>query len=103
MSVIAHEFHLKNRPSGLPVIGNFSLGARELDTPGEGQLLVRNLWLSVDPYMRGRMMDIESYVAPYELDQPMGGGTVGIVEQSRNARFKVGAVVSHDAVGATTR
>ncbi len=77
----ARAWHLVRRPHGVPVDDDFALVAHELDAPGAGQVLIRNTALSVDPYMRGRMNDAKSYVAPFELDRPMDGGAVGVVEQ----------------------
>src|SRR5437868_14934605 len=72
-------WHLKSRPSGMPTQENFEL--RELDLPPlqDGQVHVRNLWMSVDPYMRGRMNDVKSYVPPFQIDAPLDGGAVGEV------------------------
>jgi NADPH-dependent curcumin reductase CurA len=67
----------------------------ELPDPGPGQLLVRNGWMSVDPYMRGRMNDAESYVPPFKLDAPLEGGAVGEVVASVDERFKPGQWVLH--------
>jgi NADPH-dependent curcumin reductase CurA len=97
MSVAAREIHLKSRPSGLPAPENFELTERRLPTPGEGQLLVRTLFMSVDPYMRGRMIDRQSYIPPFQLGEALDGAAVGIVEQSRDAGFKPGELVSHFA------
>src|SRR6185436_9816601 len=77
----SHEWHLTRRPHGAPVDEDFSLVEVELPEPGEGQVLVRNTFLSVDPYMRGRMNDGKSYVPPFQLDQPMDGQAVGVVEE----------------------
>jgi NADPH-dependent curcumin reductase CurA len=95
MPVTAREIHLKSRPSGMPGPENFDFLERPLADPADGQLLVRNLWMSVDPYMRGRMTDRPSYIAPFQLGQPLEGAAVGIVEQSRDARFKPGDAVTH--------
>ncbi|MBS0283158.1 MAG: NADP-dependent oxidoreductase, partial [Proteobacteria bacterium] len=74
---------LKSRPRGVPGDDNFAL----LDLPsaplGEGQVRVANRWLSVDPYMRGRMNDVKSYVPPFALGEPMQGGAIGEVVESR--------------------
>ena len=67
------------RPVGEPKPSDFEIAERELGAPGEGQLLVRNRFMSVDPYMRGRMNDAKSYAAPYELGKAMYGGAVGEV------------------------
>jgi NADPH-dependent curcumin reductase CurA len=70
-------WHLKSRPEGLPAADNFELKEVELPAIGDGQLRVRNLWLSVDPYMRGRMNESKSYIPPFQLDSPMEGGAIG--------------------------
>jgi NADPH-dependent curcumin reductase CurA len=77
--VRSREIRLARRPVGEPVPEDFELAERELGEPGEGRLLVRNLFMSVDPYMRGRMNDAKSYVPPYELGKVMYGGAVGEV------------------------
>jgi len=90
-------WHLMSRPQGLPTPDNFAL--KEFDPPplGDGQLRVRNLWLSVDPYMRGRMNDVKSYVPPFQLGAPMDGGAVGEVVESKAAGFSPGDRVQHMA------
>ena len=67
----------------------------EIPDPGEGELVVRNAFVSVDPYMRGRMNDVKSYVPPFALGEPLTGGAVGQVIASRNERFAEGAWVVH--------
>ncbi|HEX8380082.1 MAG TPA: NADP-dependent oxidoreductase [Allosphingosinicella sp.] len=86
---------LKSRPRGLPDMGNFEL--RELESPelGEGMVRVRNSWLSVDPYMRGRMNDVKSYVPPFQVGEPLEGGAVGKVVESSSPHFKEGDTVFH--------
>ncbi len=88
-------WHLMSRPQGLPTQDNFAL--KELpDAPlAEGWVRVRNDWLSVDPYMRGRMNDVKSYVPPFALGEPMQGGAVGTVIESRSPHFKEGETVFH--------
>src|SRR5438445_3009320 len=90
-------WHLKSRPSGMPTQENFEL--RELDLPPlqDGQVHVRNHWLSVDPYMRGRMNDVKSYVPPFAIGAPLQGGAVGEVVESRADGFAVGDRVVHMA------
>jgi len=83
------EIRLARRPHGEPVDEDFELAARELGEPGEGQLLVRNRFMSVDPYMRGRMNDVKSYVPPFELGKALQGGAVGEV-------VGTGELVVHD-------
>jgi len=92
---MARAWHLLNRPQGLPTTDDFAL--RELpDAPIErDQLRVRNRWLSVDPYMRGRMNDAKSYTASFQLDQPMTGGAVGEVVESRMDGFAPGDLILH--------
>ena len=87
------EIHLKSRPEGMPLLENFT--AAEADVPAieEGEILVKNEWLSVDPYMRGRMKDTKSYVPPFELGKPMEGGCVGKVVETKNSAFAVGDYV----------
>ncbi len=87
---ISREIHLASRPSGLPVAANFALVSTEIDEPAEGQVLVRNDVLSVDPYMRGRMNDVKSYVPPFQVGAPLEGGAVGRVVASRAAGYAVG-------------
>jgi len=75
------EWHLVRRPKGAPTDEDFRLVEVDLPQPRADDVVVRNTWLSVDPYMRGRMDDRKSYVAPFELGAPMDGGAVGVVEQ----------------------
>lgn len=84
---------LASRPVGEPTSENFRLEETAVPQPSEGQVLVRNLYLSLDPYMRGRMSDAPSYVAPVAIDAVMGAGTVGRVAESRNPAFKAGDLV----------
>jgi NADPH-dependent curcumin reductase len=81
---------LASRPQGEPTTGNFRLVETPVPALADGQVLVRNHFLSLDPYMRGRMNDAKSYAAPQPLDQVMIGGTVGEVVESRNAAFQPG-------------
>ncbi|GAA1902131.1 NADP-dependent oxidoreductase [Streptomyces sodiiphilus] len=88
-------WHLTARPQGWPSPDDFALREEPVRPPGDGQLVVRNLHLSVDPYMRGRMNDVKSYVPPFELDKPMDGGAVGVVLESRAEGFEPGDHVLH--------
>ena len=81
---------LDNRPVGEAVASNFKLVTTDTPALADGQVLVRHHYLSLDPYMRGRMNDAKSYAAPQALGQTMGGGTVGEVIESRNAHYAVG-------------
>lgn len=87
---INHQILLDNRPKGEASADNFRLVSSETPALGEGQVLVRHHYLSLDPYMRGRMNDSKSYTAAQPLGEVMGGGTVGEVVESRAERFKVG-------------
>jgi NADPH-dependent curcumin reductase CurA len=90
-------WHLKSRPTGKPTLADFELKDIELPPLGDGMVRVRNQWLSVDPYMRGRMNDVKSYVAPFALDQPMDGGAIGEVIDSKADGIAVGDLVQHMA------
>jgi NADPH-dependent curcumin reductase CurA len=79
----SREVQLRNRPPGMPSTDDFQIVEKDVGEPAEGEVLVRNLYLSVDPYMRGRMRDRKSYVAPYGLGETMTGGAVGRVVASR--------------------
>ena len=91
----ARAWHLKSRPIGLPNDDNFELRDVPLPDLQDGWVRVENSWLSVDPYMRGRMNDVKSYVPPFQLGAPMEGGAVGKVVESRSPHFKVGETVFH--------
>jgi NADPH-dependent curcumin reductase CurA len=93
----SREWHLVARPHGWPTPEDFALVETETGEPGPGEILVRNLYVSVDPYMRGRMNDAKSYAAPYELNQPMQGGAVGEVVASGAEGFAPGDHVLHFA------
>ena len=84
------QIHLDNRPVGETLASNFKLVSAETPALAEGQVLVRHHFLSLDPYMRGRMNDAKSYAQPQALGQTMGGGTVGEIAESRNPKFAVG-------------
>jgi hypothetical protein len=93
--ITSREIRLASRPRGIPTAANFTLARVELEPLPDQQVLVRNLFMSVDPYMRGRMNDGKSYVAPFEIGKVLEGGAVGEVVESRAKEFKVGdAVVS---------
>ena len=74
---MARAWHLASRPHGMPTHANFEMKDLPSAPLGEGEVRVRNMWLSVDPYMRGRMNDVKSYVPPFALDAPLEGGAVG--------------------------
>jgi len=81
---------LASRPAGWVTEANFRVESAPVPRPKDGEVLVKNLWLSLDPYMRGRMNDAKSYAAKQELGEVMIGGTAGEVVESRNPRFKAG-------------
>ena len=90
MPQINRQFVLASRPQGAATPGNFRLVETPLEPLAEGQFRVRNHYLSLDPYMRGRMNDAKSYAAPQPLNEVMVGGTVGEVVESRHPKFAVG-------------
>ncbi|HUJ03843.1 MAG TPA: NADP-dependent oxidoreductase [Rhizomicrobium sp.] len=90
------EIRLKRRPVGMPALGDFELAETPVPAPAHGQVLVRNIFMSVDPYMRGRMVDRKSYVPPFQIGETLSGGAVGqVVESNGNDRFKPGDYVSN--------
>ncbi|MFB6891151.1 NADP-dependent oxidoreductase [Kitasatospora sp. NPDC056327] len=91
----AGEWHLAARPQGWPVPADFALVEAPVRTPGPGEILVRNTYLSVDPYMRGRMNDVKSYIPPFRLGEVMDGGAVGHVVASGAEGFAPGDAVVH--------
>lgn len=93
------EIRLKSRPIGMPRLENFELVETELPRPADGQFVVRNLWMSVDPYMRGRMMDRKSYVPPFQVGEALDGGSVGQVVESNHPGFAPGDLVCGFASG----
>jgi NADPH-dependent curcumin reductase CurA len=93
MSTMNRQILLAARPVGFPKESDFNLVESPVPTPGEGQILVRSIYLSVDPYMRGRMNDVKSYAAPVPIGGVMGGGAVAKVVQSNNPAFNEGDIV----------
>ncbi|MBO8190915.1 NADP-dependent oxidoreductase [Streptomyces oryzae] len=89
-------WHLTARPEGWPTPDDFALREVPVQAPAEGQILVRNIHLSVDPYMRGRMSAAKSYVEPYKLNEPMTGGAIGVVLASEHPDFAPGDHVLHE-------
>lgn len=89
------EVHLASRPNGLPTPGDFRFVQVDVPPPGPGQIVVRNLLMSVDPYMRGRMNDVKSYVPPFKLDHVMDGDALGEVVASESPDLAVGDIVQH--------
>jgi NADPH-dependent curcumin reductase len=90
---INRQILLKSRPDGAPSLDNFEMAQSALPQPGEGEVLMRILYLSLDPYMRGRMSAAKSYATPVTVGAVMVGGTVGEVVTSRNPQYAVGDIV----------
>ena len=84
---------LASRPKGLPASDNFRIQEAELPAIKAGEILLKGLYYSVDPYMRGRMNDTKSYAAPFEIDKPFNGSVIGKVVESKSDKFKTGDVV----------
>ncbi|NOI14281.1 NADP-dependent oxidoreductase [Vibrio hepatarius] len=98
----SQQIHLASRPSGMPTQDNFKLVEVELPAIQDGEVLVKNTWMSVDPYMRGRMVVSDSYIAPFEINEVLEGGAIGEVIESKNADFPVGSKVSNISGWRTT-
>ncbi len=92
-NLINRQWHLASRPSGEPTAANFKLVEAAVPEPADGQVLVRHHYMSLDPYMRGRMNDGKSYAMPQALNDVMGGGTVGEVVASRHPKYAAGDTV----------
>ncbi|WP_081137820.1 MULTISPECIES: NADP-dependent oxidoreductase [unclassified Halomonas] len=93
--MISRFYTLTTYPEGLPDLSTFALESAELPELEEGEVRIQNRWLSVDPYMRGRMTGMRTYIAPFELGKPMEGGAIGDVIASRHPDIKEGQRVSH--------
>ena len=91
---INKQIRLASRPSGWVTNDNFKLTEGDIPAPGDGEFLVRNICMSVDPYMRGRMNDAKSYVPPFQIGEVLQAGVVGQVVTSNNAEFKEGDYVN---------
>ncbi|WP_104103769.1 NADP-dependent oxidoreductase [Arthrobacter sp. 08Y14] len=91
----SREIQLASRPEGWPTDENFRLAEVPVPKLEDGQVLVRNLYMSVDPYMRGRMNDVKSYVPPFQIDAPLDGGAIGEVVESRSEGHRPGDKVLH--------
>ena len=94
-NLIGREIRLAGRPAGVPGPQHFHLVREAVPPLADGQLLVRNTWMSVDPYMRGRMNDEPSYLPPFRVGAALEGGAIGEVVESRSATVASGATVSH--------
>lgn len=91
----SREIHLVERPSGMPEPRHFRMVQTDVPDPAEGEVVVKNLFMALDPAMRGRMFDAPSYVPPFRLDAPMEGPSVGEVIESRDPAFAPGDLVFH--------
>jgi NADPH-dependent curcumin reductase CurA len=89
----SREIRLKSRPLGHPTADNFELATVDLADPAPGQVQVKNSWMTVDPYMRGRMNDVQSYTPPFQLGHALQGGAVGEVVASNDPSLKAGDLV----------
>ena len=88
------EIRLASRPAGMPAPDNFQFVDAQVPQPGDGEVLVRALYISVDPYLRGRMREGRSYVPPFEVGQVIESGGVGEVVESHSPKFQRGDIVS---------
>lgn len=88
------EIRLGSRPSGMPTFENFGILAAEVPQPNDGEVLVRTLYISVDPYLRGRMREGRSYIPPFQVGQVIESGAVGEVVGSRSPKFQPGDIVT---------
>jgi len=94
MSLSSREIRLKSRPLGAPTADNFELAEVTVSDPGPGEVQVKNQWMTVDPYMRGRMSDRKSYVPPFQIGEALQGGAIGEVVASNAPGFAPGDTVS---------
>ena len=94
---MAKAWTLASRPQGMPTADNFALIDCDLAPLADGEVRIANSWLTVDPYMRGRMNDVKSYTPPFAIGEPMQGGAIGAVIESRSDQFKNGDKVQHFA------
>jgi NADPH:quinone reductase len=88
------EIRLASRPAGMPTLENFQFADTDTPKPADGEVLVRMLYISVDPYLRGRMRDRKSYVPPFEVGQVIESGAVGEVIESKSPKFEAGDIVT---------
>jgi hypothetical protein len=88
------EIRFRSRPTGLPTLENFQFVDADVPIPNDGEVLVRTLYISVDPYLRGRMREGRSYVPPFEIGEVISSGVVGEVVESRSPKFRPGDIVT---------
>ncbi len=94
-ALTSREIRFKSRPAGMPEDSNFELATVTIREPGPGEVQVRNIWMSVDPYMRGRMSDRASYVDGFQIGAPLSGGAIGQVVASNHPDFQTGDYVNN--------
>ncbi len=82
--------YLRTRPAGIPSLSDFELKEEETPKPEDGEILIKTEYISVDPYLRGRMRDVESYIEPFKVNEPLESGIIGEVIASNNSNFKEG-------------
>ena len=87
------QIHLAKRPKGLPTKDVFHFETVDIPTPQDGEVLIQTKYVSVDPYMRGRMQDTKSYTPPFKLNEVIQGGVVGEVVESKSPQFEKGDFV----------
>jgi len=95
-TVRSREVRLASRPSGEPAAANFELATADVGPPRDGEILVKNTLMSVEPYMRGRMNDVKSYVPPFEVGKALEGAAIGTVVASKSPDVPFGATVLHN-------
>ena len=94
--MLSRQVVLQSRPHGMPKQSDFAVESVTLDAPAEGEIQVRNVCMSVDPYMRGRMVDRKSYVPPFQIGEVLTGGAIGEVVASNASGFAPGDMVRHN-------
>ena len=92
-SIVSKEIRLKNRPEGLPAVSDFEFAEVTIPAINDCEVLVQNIYISVDPYMRSRMIDRKSYLPPFQIGHPLDGASVGRVIESKSDAFKEGDYV----------
>ena len=93
-NIVNRRWCLKQYPEGMPTLDNWTMDEQRVPDPGPGQILVKAKWLSVDPYMRGRMSPATNYTKGVEIGEVMQGGGVGEVVASNHPKWKAGDIAS---------
>lgn len=93
MTIKNRQITLAERPKGMPDEQTFQFKTEEINEIQQDEVLLRTLYVSVDPYMRGRMVDAESYIEPFQLNEVIEGGSIGEVIESKSEHYTVGDVV----------